>query len=95
VLHHEFSLIHVHGFLTALPRPDSQLPRLTTASSMLPRPRSRSRQNCLTHITGNLPLYREDRVLRSCTGPYVRRYCELDSAPYRPGYVAVIVLTRA
>jgi len=30
VLPHEFSLIHLHGFLTALPRPrpDSQLPRL-------------------------------------------------------------------
>jgi len=28
VLPHEFSLIYFHGFLIALPRPDSQLPRL-------------------------------------------------------------------
>jgi len=41
VLPHEFSLIHLHGFLTALPRPDSQLPRLASASLMLPRLRSR------------------------------------------------------
>jgi len=27
VLPHEFSLVHLHGFLTALPRPDSELPR--------------------------------------------------------------------
>jgi len=44
-----FSLIHLHGFLTASSRPDPPLPRLASASSMLPRPRSR--ENCLTHIT--------------------------------------------
>jgi len=48
VLPHEFSVIHLHGFLTTLP-----LPRLglilscvAYASSMLPR----SRENCHTHI---------------------------------------------
>jgi len=55
VLHQEFGLIRLHDFLTALPRPDSQLPCLNWASSMLPQPRSpsrsRSRENCLTHIT--------------------------------------------
>jgi len=29
----EFSLIHLQGFLTALPRSDSQLPRLVNAAS--------------------------------------------------------------
>jgi len=52
VLPHEISLIHLHGFLTALPQPRLCLilSCLASASSMLPRPRSR--ENCLTHITG-------------------------------------------
>jgi len=41
VLLYEFSLVHLHGFLIAL---------LGSADSQLPR--SRSRENCLTHITG-------------------------------------------
>jgi len=28
-----FSLMHLHGFLTALPEPDSLLPRLVNAAS--------------------------------------------------------------
>jgi len=51
VLPHEFSLIQLHGFLHVLPRPDSQLPHLTWASASLMLPRSRSPENCLTHIT--------------------------------------------
>jgi len=35
VLPHEFSLIHLHGFLTALPRPDSPLPRLSLVNAAL------------------------------------------------------------
>jgi len=33
VLPHKFSLILLHGFLTASPRPDSQLPRLGLVNS--------------------------------------------------------------
>jgi len=43
VLPHEFISIHLHGFLTAL----------NQAEAMLPRPRSRSRENCLTDITAS------------------------------------------
>jgi len=52
VLPQEFSIIHLHGCLTALPRPDSQLPRLY--SSMLPR----YRENCLTHMTDYITSYK-------------------------------------
>jgi len=34
MLPHEFSLIHLRSFLTALPRSNSQLPRLVTAASV-------------------------------------------------------------
>jgi len=50
ILPHELSLKNLHGFLTALLRPRLGLivSCPASASSMLPRPRSRSRENCLT-----------------------------------------------
>jgi len=52
VLHHEFSLIHLHSSLTTLPRPRLGLilSGLASASSILRRSRSLFRDNCLTHI---------------------------------------------
>jgi len=47
VLPHEFSLIHIHGFLTALPNCLAS-PLLSSALSMLMLPRPR--ENFLTHI---------------------------------------------
>jgi len=57
-----FSLIHLLGILTVLPRPDSQLPRLSLVNATS----AATRENCLTHITSCIevgyPSSRDNRV---------------------------------